>query len=410
MRKKIKHISVLLAAGAAALMLSACSASSVTQSAPVQKIRSLFGSSASTAESAGDTEEAYPDPSADDVYRVGILQDAHTTSLELAGEGYQNELRQQLGDAVEFEEMTDGETLSAAVQRYLQDGCDLIAACGSDSLESACRSVGDRPVIGVAVTDFLITGAVNSNETPDGNATGVSDLAPTHGYMELIEDVSPDVSCVAVLYDDTHPNAQYQVRLLEEYLRDADIEWKEYTGSDSTGVETAVRRAASDEDCSCIFIPADVTMAENIKIIRDVTVQARKPVVTADQEMCREGALATWSPDYYGLGQRAADISCEIMAGGASPSKTPVYFVKDSSCIMGYNEEIAAQIGWTPPETLSPLSGTEAAGKASTASTAASSSTAIAASSADTASTSSTESSEEPVNRTDASETGQSEQ
>lgn len=392
MKKRIRCIPILLAA---LLMLSACSASSIAESAPVQKIRNLFGSgdSAATGESAQDTEEAYPDPAADDVWRIGILQDAHTTSLDLATEGYKNELRQQLGNTVEFEEMSDGETSSAALKRYLQDGCDLIAACGTDSMESACRYVGDRPVIGVAVTDFLIAGAVNSNESPDGNATGVSDLTPTQGLMDVLEEVSPDVSCVAILYDDTYKSAVYQVRLLEEFLRDANIEWKEYTGSDSAGAETAARRAASDEDCSCIFIPADVTMAQNMKIIRDVTVQAGKPVVTADQEMCREGALATWSPDYYGLGQRAADISCEIMAGGASPSKTPVYFVKESSCIAGYNEEIAAQIGWTPTGTLTPLSGTEstgagAASTASTASTAVETSTAQSAEPADNADTS----------------------
>lgn len=390
MKKRIRCIPVLMAV---LLALSACSASSIAESASVQKIRSLFGNggSASTGESTEDTEETYPDPAADNVWRVGILQDAHTTSLDLATEGYKNELRQHLGENVEFEEMTDGETLAAAAERYLEDGCDLIAACGTDSLESTCRYVGDRPVIGVAVTDFLISGAVNSNESPDGNATGVSDLTPTQGLMDVIEEVSPDVRCVAILYDNTYKSAVYQVRLLEEYLRDADIEWKEYTGSDAAGVETAVRRAASDEDCSCIFIPADVTMAQNMRTIRDVTVQERKPVVTADQEMCREGALATWSPDYYGLGQRAADISCEIMAGGASPSKTPVYFVKESSCIAGYNEEIAAQIGWTAPETMTPLSGTEntgAASTSSTASTAAEASTAQSAEPADNADTS----------------------
>lgn len=304
------------------------------------------------------------EPAAEGVYRVGILRDADTASLNLAVDGYKQELITQLGTNVEFDEMQKGERVKSAAKRLVGDGCCLILAAGEDSVEEAAAATESIPVVGVGVSDYVVTGTVSSNDSPDGNVTGVSSLVASSELADLIVKVDPEVKCTAILYDNTRKNSRYQVLVLEKYLREKGIQWKEYTGSDKVSIETAASRAAADNDCSVIFLPFDVTIAENADTITELALNAKKPMVTSDIELCRKGALAVYGADYYGIGQRAAAISYEIAVTGASPSKTPVYYLQSGSCEAYYNAKTAYELGWSAPAGIKMLTGTEPEGAA----------------------------------------------
>ena len=92
-------------------------------------------------------------------------------------------------------------------------------------------------------------------------------------------------------------------------------------------------------------------MANNMEIIKNVTVPAKIPVITGEENMCAAGGLATLSISYYELGCKAGEMAYEILVNGADPATMPIEYVSEN-ITPKYNAEIAAELGITMPEDM----------------------------------------------------------
>ena len=113
-------------------------------------------------------------------YRIGIVQQDEHSSLDAATQGFEDKLMELLGEEnVTFDyQNAQGEQANSTTiaTKFVSDGCDLILANGTTALQSAAAATADIPIVGTSVTDYIAAGAVNSNEKPGTNVTGVSDL------------------------------------------------------------------------------------------------------------------------------------------------------------------------------------------------------------------------------------------
>ena len=297
------------------------------------------------------------------IYYVGIVQQADHDDLYLSSEGFRDRLSELMGEEVVIDyKVADGtaEDCDVIVDHFLQDKDDLIMACGTMALERAYAATKDVPIVGAAVTDFVIAGGVSSVNEPAGNVTGISDLPPMQSQAEYLLGVA-DGSRIGIVYCSGELNSGFQVKVLEKYLDDEGAEYDEYTFSDAKDIEAAITKAC--DECGTIFLPTDNMLARNMAAVKRISLEKGTKVFASTESMCKAGALAAYGIDYYELGCRTAHVACDIMthyvdkAGDYAddeetrdswyPGEVPIDRVRDTAGAY-YNPVIAEKLDWTP--------------------------------------------------------------
>lgn len=285
-----------------------------------------------------------------DVYTVGILQQLEHRALDSATEGFKAALIEKLGDKVVFEyenAQNDQGNCVTIANKFVNDGVDLIMANATTALQSAAAATNSIPIVGTSITDYSSAGVlVGTADAPGGNVTGVSDLAPLDKLASLLLRFCPDAKTIGILYCSSEANSVYQCEAMKKFLTDAGRAVKVYTVADSNEIQSVLTLAAEQVDA--LYIPTDNTLADNMELVKNITVPAKLPVFTGEENMCAAGGLATVSISYYDVGYKAGLIAAKILTGDAQPATTPIEYCTDAT--EKYNADVAAAIGITVPE------------------------------------------------------------
>ena len=284
------------------------------------------------------------------VYTVGIIQQMEHGSLDEATRGFEDKLTELLGDQVAFDYMNaQGEQTNCTTiaTKFVSEGVDLIMANATTALQAAAAATADIPIVGTSVTDYVTAGVVESNEVPGKNVTGVSDLSTIGAQVDVLLQFCDADTKVAVVYCSAEPNSIYQAELAEDYLKELGRDYKVYTVADSNEIQAVMTNVVGE--CGAVYIPTDNTLANNMEIVKNVTVPAGVVSFAGAEPMCQVGALSTLSISYYELGAKAGEMAYDILLNGANPAEMPIAFVSDG-IVPKYNASIAAELGVTAPE------------------------------------------------------------
>ena len=242
--RKITRRSFLAVAAVcgAAAALTACGGSSASSTAASSVASSAAAGSAAAS---GDT------------YTIGICQLVQHAALDAATQGFEDKLMELLGEEnVTFDyQNAQGEQANSTTiaTKFVSDGCDLILANGTTALQSAAAATADIPIVGTSVTDYIAAGAVNSNEKPGTNVTGVSDLGEIKAQVDvLLTFCKPDTK-IAVVYCSAEPNSIYQAERAERYLKRLKRDCAIYTVADSNDVQAVLTKAV--QECLLVVMP-----------------------------------------------------------------------------------------------------------------------------------------------------------
>lgn len=292
---------------------------------------------------------------AKDGYHIGIVQLMQHVALDQATQGFQDALKEKLGDQVTFDvQLASGETTNCTtiVTKFVNDGVDLIMGNATPAVIAAKEATSTIPIIGTSVTDYVSPEAaiVASNEAPGANVTGYSDMSDIAAHVELTQKLCPDAKAVAIVYCSAEPNSVIQGNQAKELYEAAGFTTVTLTASDITTISTVVTSACDQADV--IYIPTDNLFAENMESVKNITEPAKIPVICGEGGMVQSGGTASVAIDYYVLGFRAGEMAYEILANGADPATTPIGFMTADDMELVINEENAAAIGLTIPENL----------------------------------------------------------
>lgn len=302
----------------------------------------------------------------DGKYYVGIIQQSGNESLNLASQGFQDELYELMGDNVEIDyQVADGTELGCdvIVDHFLQDKDDLILAGGTLALRRAYAATKDVPIVGTGVTDFLIAGGVSSVNEPGENVTGISDLPPMESQKDYLVSVA-DGDTIGIVYCVDEVGSGFQARLMKSYLDDDGADYIEYTFSDEAGMESAISKAC--DECGTLYLPNDDALSRNMAAVRKISLEKGTKVFASTESMCSDGALAAYGIDYYEMGRRTADVVYDVLIYGIDKadeynnedweaddyeergdiSKISIDRMRDTANAY-YNPVIAEKLGWT---------------------------------------------------------------
>ncbi len=304
------------------------------------------GSGGSTGTGSADSDSG----SADKVYKVGIVQLTEHKALDAATEGFQDALKDKLGDKVEFDlENAQGEqtTCATIASGFVTDNVDLIMANATPALQAAAAATNEIPILGTSVTDYASALDISDwNGKTGKNISGTSDLAPLEEQAAMIKEIKPDAQQVALLYCSSEANSKYQIENIEKELDKLGLAYKEYSAADSNEVQSVVTKASTE--CDVAYIPTDNVMADNTGIINNILAPAKIPVVAGEQSICAGCGTVTLSIDYYDLGYATGEQAYEVLVNGKDPGEMEVETAKDVTKL--YNEDNCKAIGVEAPE------------------------------------------------------------
>ena len=263
----------------------------------------------------------------DTEYTVGIIELMEHPALSAATKGFKDALVKEFGDKVKFEEgnaQGDSTACTTIAETLVSKNVDLILGNATPSLLAAYNKTTTIPILGTSVTDYGVALELDDFDgTVGGNVSGTSDFVDPAGYADMIEELFPAATKIAMLYCSAEPNSVFQAELLEEILieRDFDPEnIKTFTFADSNDIAAVSASAAAFADF--IYVPTDNTAASNAALIKANI--GNTPIVAGEEGICTGCGVVTLTIDYYALGYKTGEMAVKILKGEADISEMAV--------------------------------------------------------------------------------------
>jgi putative ABC transport system substrate-binding protein len=227
---------------------------------------------------------------------------------------------------------------------------DIIFASGGPNVAALQQATRSIPVVFVSVADPVAAGFVASLARPGGNMTGFMtvEYGISGKWLELLKQVAPGVTRVAVLRDLNNPSGLGQFGALQGAAPSFGVELFPVgignVGEIERGLETLGRMPNGG-----VVVPAGAPGAVYREPIIRMAARLRLPAVYSDARFVVVGGLLSYGPDRADAYRRAASYVDRILKG-EKPSDLPVQAPPKSELVI--NLKTAKALGLTVPPTL----------------------------------------------------------
>jgi putative ABC transport system substrate-binding protein len=229
---------------------------------------------------------------------------------------------------------------------------DIIVTAGPLATRAAKEGTSTIPVVMAQDPDPVGNGFVASLARPGGNITGLSRLAPelSGKRLELLKEIIPKLSRVAVFGTSTQPGSAQMIREVELAAKAFGVKLQYLDLLSPKDIETAFREAGKGRaDGVLMLVAGGVAGAHRTEIV-ELAVKSRLPVIYSGREYLEAGGLISYGVSITDLDRRAATYVDKILKG-AKPADLPVEQPIKFEFIV--NLRAAKQIGLTiPPNVL----------------------------------------------------------
>jgi ABC-type uncharacterized transport system substrate-binding protein len=201
---------------------------------------------------------------------------------------------------------------------------DVIVTAGTPATLAVKEATKSVPVVMVAVGDPVGTGVVASLSQPGGNITGLTSIsAELEGKrLELLREVIPDVSHVALLWNADSPLQFLGERRTQAAAEALHIKVLSLGVRNEDGLEKAFAAIARERP-DALLVLADRFFLHHRARIMEFAAKHRLPGVHAYRELVEAGGLMSYGPNYADMHRRAAYFVDRILKG-AKTADLPV--------------------------------------------------------------------------------------
>jgi putative ABC transport system substrate-binding protein len=227
---------------------------------------------------------------------------------------------------------------------------DVIVAVSIRAAQAAKQATKTIPIVATS-GDPVGAGLVESLARPGGNVTGLANLSydVAAKRLELLKEVVPKSSRIAVIWSKDTPNAARWIKEMEAAAAVMKIDLKEMEvkgPKDFDPLISTIKRQRQDG-----FIPLrDPQTVRQLKLIVELAAKNRLPAIYDDRVFVEAGGLMSYGTDLAHLDRRLAVYVDKILKV-ANPADLPVEQPMKFEFII--NLKAAKQIGLTiPPNVL----------------------------------------------------------
>jgi ABC-type uncharacterized transport system substrate-binding protein len=292
------------------------------------------------------------------VYRIGLVSARSSSSESTRTEVFRQGLR-ELGYVegkniiIEYR-YAEGkfERLPDLATELVRLNVDVILALGVPPTRAAKQVTTSIPIVMAGGSDPVRTGLVASFARPGGNITGVSDLNVDliTKRLELLKEVGPKTSHVAVLLNPANPTNPLQLKEIQAVAPALGVTLLilEIKGAEDFDRAFATMR---QERVGSLLVFSDPMFGFQQKRIADLAVKGRLPAIYGNRYYVEAGGLMSYGTANPNDQYRRAAIYVDKILKGANPGELPVERPMKLELVI--NLKAAKQIGLTiPPNVL----------------------------------------------------------
>ena len=227
---------------------------------------------------------------------------------------------------------------------------DVILAHGSFIVRPLLHATRKIPVVFVSVGDPVAGGFAGNLARPGGNATGFSSIeyALSGKWLELLKQIAPKTSRVAVLRDPEQVSGGGQLGALEAVARVLGVELFPIDVREPKAMKAAIAAFAQQPNGGLIATTTALAQIHRAAIVGLAT-QYRLPAVYPYRLYIPDGGLVSYGPDILLQYRLAADYVDRILRG-ANPGDLPIQ--QPNNYLLVVNLKAAKAIGLQIPETV----------------------------------------------------------
>ena len=203
---------------------------------------------------------------------------------------------------------------------------DVILAPGSSSTGPLLQATSTIPIVFATIPDPVAAGYVESLSRPGGNATGFASFEYSIGakWLELLKEIAPGVTRVAVIRDNTTPAGVGQVSAVQTVASSLHVETAVVNFRGPAELEKAV--AAFARPSSALLVTQGSGTVVHRKLIITLAAKHRLPAVYPGRHFVATGGLVSYGPDRVDQYRQAAAYVDRILKGEKAadlPVQTP---------------------------------------------------------------------------------------
>jgi putative ABC transport system substrate-binding protein len=228
---------------------------------------------------------------------------------------------------------------------------DVIVSGGSTATHAAKQATSTIPIIMSQDNDPVGNGFVASLAQPGGNITGLATLRSelSGKRLELLREIVPKLSRVAILGTSTNPGNARSVQETEVAARALDVKLQYLNVLDPKDIESVFGAAINGRADAVLVLASPVLNSRRTRVV-ELAAKNHLPAIYDRRDFGEVGGLLTYGVSVTDLDHRAATYVDKILKG-AKPADLPVEQPTKLEFII--NLKAAKQIGLTiPPNVL----------------------------------------------------------
>jgi putative ABC transport system substrate-binding protein len=227
---------------------------------------------------------------------------------------------------------------------------DVIFAATTPSVALLQRETRSVPIVFAQVADPVGVGLVESLARPSGNITGFAtfEYAIAAKWLELLKEIAPQVTRVAIIYDPTNPETKKFLPAIEAAAASFGVQVSISAVRDNVEIVHVIEELTTQANGGLIPLPSPLMLVHRDLIISLAT-QHRLPNVYGFRYYPMAGGLASYGTDNIDLYRRAASYIDRILKG-EKPGNLPVQQATKFELVI--NLKTAKALGLDPPISL----------------------------------------------------------
>jgi len=177
----------------------------------------------------------------------------------------------------------------AIARKFASDKVDYAVAIATLSAQACAQVITDRPVVFSSVTDPVGAGLIKKLGKNTSNVVGISDMPPVETHLKLIKLVFPQARKIGVIYNPGEPNSVTITNVAKEAASGLNLTVVDIPGTTPSEMIAALNSIGPDVDV--LYIGTDNTAASSMEAIGKAALRLKKPIVAADIDIARNGAV-----------------------------------------------------------------------------------------------------------------------
>jgi putative ABC transport system substrate-binding protein len=201
---------------------------------------------------------------------------------------------------------------------------DVILVSTALALQPLLLETRSIPIVFTQIADPLGAGLVASLARPAGNVTGftVAEFATFGKLLEVLKEVAPDVTHVAVVFNPEQRPQQGMLHAIEIVAPTVKVQVTALAVRDAIELERAIEQFAREPKGGLIVLPNPVTDG-NRRMVIAMAARHRLPAAYAFRHSVVDGGLISYGTDLADQYRQAASYVDRILRG-EKPADLPV--------------------------------------------------------------------------------------